>query len=36
MFGHTVVLVVLAERAACINGDIFILILGAVGPSELI
>ena len=35
MFGYTVVLVVLAERAACINGDIFMLIWGAVWLSKL-
>ena len=33
MFGCTVVLVVLA---VCINGDVFILILGAVWLSKLI
>jgi len=36
MFGYTVVLVVLAERAACNNGDIFMLILVAVWLSRLI
>ena len=36
MFGCTVVLVVLAERAVCINVDIFMLILGAVWQSTLV
>jgi hypothetical protein len=36
MIGYTVVLVVFAETALCINGDIFMLILGAVLMSKLI